>query len=134
MEAAMAVFARDARPARAARLEDLDRDAIAGGYAPPLSGSRADDLDDPDHLVAGNERETATQDAGVLLVIGATESARLDPQQPGIVADLRTGQFVGAKAPRLLEHERGRHAVRVVKRQAVTSMEPFMVLWWISQW
>ena len=45
-------------------------------------------LDDPDGLVPGDEGPAGVQLAGVLLVVGAAEAARLDPEEPVVGADL----------------------------------------------
>src|SRR5205823_3728957 len=90
----------------------------------------------PDHLVAGHEREATAQDAGVLLVIGAAETAGFDAQEPVVFADRGAGQVVRPQPPRLLQHERP-HGLPAPGSggtdQAVTSMLPFMKLW-IWQW
>ena len=57
----------------------------------PASGGVADALDDAHRLVPRYEREAAGQVARVLLVIGAAQSARLDPEHCIIVAMLGHG-------------------------------------------
>jgi hypothetical protein len=106
--------------------------------------------------VAGHEREATLQDAGVLLVVGATQTTGFDAQEPGVVTDRGSGQVVGTQPSGLLQHERphrlparGRvarlpasgagRALLVAsgagraRAQAVTWMEPFMELWML-QW
>ena len=82
------------RPARhgahsAAREEDLDRDAVTGAYTPTFAAARAELLDHADRLVPGHEREPGEELSGELLVVGAAQPTRLDPQQAVVVADLR---------------------------------------------
>src|SRR5262249_6418688 len=73
----------------AAGNQRLDRDPIADLDTPALGGAIADGLDDAERLVPGYEREAHRQDAGVLLGIAAADAAGLDPQEPGVVGQLR---------------------------------------------
>ena len=91
--------------ARAARLEHLDRDAVARLHAPTLGGPRSDRLDHADGLVAGNEGEPGREGAGVLLVVGAAQATRLDAQEPVVVADGRDVEVVERELSRCLEDE-----------------------------
>ena len=86
-------------------MEDLDGHTVAGLHAPPLRGLRADGLDDSDGLVAGHEGEAGRQRAGVLLVVGAAQAARLDAKEPIVVAHARQRQVASDELPRLLEHQ-----------------------------
>ena len=44
-------------------------------------------LDDPDRLMAGDERESAREFAGVLLVVGAAQPAGLHADKRVVIAD-----------------------------------------------
>src|SRR5205814_9898 len=92
-------------------LEDLDRDAIARLHAPRLRSQRPDPLDDTDRLVARHEREPDGQRAAPLLVVGAAEATRLDPEHRVVIADRRHREVALAQPTRRLEHERPGHQV-----------------------
>src|SRR5207248_8267060 len=92
-----------------ARLEHLHRDPIADLHAPTLRGPRADGLENTHRLVAGHEGEPGGEGAGVLLVIGAAQPARLYPQDPVIVTHIRQRKSPGHQSPRCLEHEGPHH-------------------------
>ena len=106
------VLARAACRALAARLEDLHRDAVSGGDPPALRGAGSDLLEHADHLVTRHEGEAAEQHARVLLVVGATEPARLDAQHGVVLADGGTSQLANHEAAGSLEHRRPSHRTR----------------------
>src|SRR4029079_5754083 len=89
-----------------ARLEHLDRDAVAGCDPPPPRRRRTDSLDHAHHLVTGHEREAAAQHARVLLVVRAAEATGFDAQQPRGLTDVGEGKFARLQPPGLVEHER----------------------------
>ena len=97
-----------ARLAVTAGLEDLDRHPIPRGHPPPLRRPRADRFDDPDRLVAGDERESAREFAGVLLVVGSAQPARLNPNQRVVVAECGQRDVVDHEATRPFQHQRTR--------------------------
>src|SRR5262245_24166970 len=87
----------------------LDRDAVALLHVPSLGGLRPNGLDEPNHLVAGNDGHPAAPASHVplpLLVIGAAETAAFDPQNPLLRADLGEREFTKLKVARALEHRR----------------------------
>jgi hypothetical protein len=100
------VLAPPAGGAGAARQEHLDGDTVARPDAPALGRPVADRLDHPDRLVTRHEREAGRDRAGVELVVGAAEAARLDPQDAVLVADLGQRQLVAPQRPGRLQHER----------------------------
>jgi hypothetical protein len=55
--------------------------------------------------MAGDEREAGRQRARVLLVVGATEPARLDAKDAVVVAHLGDPELPGHEPAGLLEHE-----------------------------
>ena len=87
MALAPAVLPVNAGLAITTGLENLHRHPIPRGHAPPLSSPRADRVDDPDRLMAGDERESAREFAGVLLVVGAAQPAGLHADKRVVIAD-----------------------------------------------
>src|SRR5581483_12254655 len=67
---------------------------------------------DPDRLVAGHEGKPGREGAGVLLVVGAAQPARLDSQQPVVVADLGEVELARHQPPGLLQHQGARRGQR----------------------
>lgn len=108
MPLAAAVFTGLARFALPARLEDLDRDPVPGGQPPPLRRPAPDRLDYSNGLVAGYECEPTTQFSGVLLVIGSAQPARLNADQPVVVADIEQRQRLQFQPARRVQHQRPR--------------------------
>jgi hypothetical protein len=90
--------------ARAARQEDLDRDAISFTNVPAPRGAVSDAVDHTDRLMTGYERVSRKQLTGVLLVIGSTQTARFYPQQCVVVADRRERELVESERSRRLQH------------------------------
>ena len=87
---AAAVRAGAARVALAARLEDLDRHPVADLHAPALGRRRAPTASiTPTDSWPGTKAKPAGERAGVLLVVGAAQAARLDAEQAVVVADPR---------------------------------------------
>jgi hypothetical protein len=87
--AAVAVVAAGTGVARPARLEHLQGDAISLLDAPALAGALPELLHDAHRLVPRDERAAGVELAGVLLVVGAAQAARLDQEEPVVGADLR---------------------------------------------
>jgi hypothetical protein len=65
---------------------------LSGLDAPPFGGAGADPLDGADDLMTRNERMEIAYVAGVLLVIGATQSACLNVKDAILSADIRDVQ------------------------------------------
>jgi hypothetical protein len=86
-------------------LEHLHGDAVAGLHAPTLGRFWTDGLDHADRLVTGHEGEAGGERAAVLLVVGAAQTARLDPKESVVVAHVRQWQVTSDELPRLLEHQ-----------------------------
>ncbi len=104
----LAAFACLALPAR---LEHLDRDAVAFADAPPPCRPRSDPLEHTDGLVAGDEREPAEQHARVLLVVRPAQTTRLDAQERVVITDVRQREVSFDQLARALEHQRAGHAL-----------------------
>ena len=62
----------------------------------------------------GTKAKPGGQGAGVLLVVGAAEPARLDAQQPVVVADLGESELARLELARRGENERGRARAHTV--------------------
>jgi hypothetical protein len=105
---AAAVLTRQARRALPARHEHLDRDSIPHHHTPSLRRPRPDRLEHPDGLVTGNERKSAGQLSGVLLVIGSAQAAGHHPDEPVVIADVRNRQLADREPARRLQHQRPR--------------------------
>lgn len=88
MTLAATVDARGTGSALAARHEHLDSDPVAKRDAPAFEGVAAGPLDNADDLVTGDETERRREVTGVLLVVGAAQTARLDAEDPVVLADL----------------------------------------------
>ncbi len=105
---AAAVLPRQAGRARAARLEHLDRHPVTGNHTPPLRGPLPDRLDDSDRLMTGDERESAREFSGVLLMIGPAQPAGLHPHQPVVVTDHGDVELPNDEAARRFQHQHAR--------------------------
>ena len=84
---AVALVSPPAGIALAARLEHLQGHAVTALHAPALRGTVAELLHDPDGLVAWDEGPAGVELAGVLLVVGAAQPARLDAEEPVVGPD-----------------------------------------------
>src|SRR5437773_3335925 len=85
----------------------LDRNAVTLSHIPSLGGLRPDSFDEPNHLVAWNDRHAAAPPSDVplpLLVIGTAEPTAFNPQNPLLRADLGKREFAKLKVTRALEH------------------------------
>ena len=87
------------------RLEHLHGHPVTRLHPPALRRGGADRFDDPDGLVARDERAAGMQLAGVLLVVGAAQPARLDPQETVVIADLGQRERLLHEVARGLQHE-----------------------------
>src|SRR5439155_9684419 len=92
--------------AMAAGNQRFDGDPIADVDPPAARRPVTDALDDPERLVAGDERETDGQHAGVLLRVAATDAARLDPEERALVVDVGQGQLAQLERARPVLHHR----------------------------
>jgi hypothetical protein len=108
MALAMPVVAATTWVAAPARLEHLDRDAVADGHTPPLQRLLTRGLDDADRLMARDERPPRMKLTGVLLVVSPAQAARLDAQEAVVGTERRQLEAALGKTPRRLEHERTR--------------------------
>src|SRR5207237_3849999 len=117
---AVPVVALQARAAAGAGPEDLHRHPLALRHPPSLGGPGAERLEAPHHLVARDEGEGAGEGAGVLLVVGAAEPARLDPQDPVALAQIGERKPSGPEPAGCLKHQRlrpgGRDRHRLTER------------------
>ena len=101
---AAAIQAGRALIARSTRLEALDGDTVAD-RDPPFLGCVGPDLfDDTDRLVARDDRAGGRQVTGVELVVGSTETARFDPQQPRRFGHLRELESLCRELPQTSEN------------------------------
>ena len=95
----------------AARLEHLDGDPIAGLATPHRSAARAPTCSMmPTTSWPGMNGVPGADVPGVLLVVGAAEPARLDAQQPVVVADVGESNRRNSNRRGRGEHERRRRS------------------------
>ena len=66
----------------------FDSDPIPDVDSPAFRSAVADRCDRAERFVTGYCRHRRAKDAFILLVVAATDSAGIDPHEPGVVGDL----------------------------------------------